>query len=119
MITIIDYGVGNLFSLSSSLRFLGLENRISGKKEGDSYRIWITDNGRGIPPEELGRITEAFYMVDKSRARKQHGAGLGMTLVSKIVEIHGAGMKIESDGKTGTRICLDFVQGEERDDGKI
>lgn len=92
---------------------------ISGKKEGDSYRIRITDNGRGIPPEELGRITEAFYMVDKSRARKQHGAGLGMTLVSKIVEIHGAGMKIESDGKTGTRICLDFVQGEERDDRKI
>ena len=86
------------------------EIRVTLEKDGSAT---ISDNGRGIPPEELGRITEAFYMVDKSRARKQHGAGLGLTLVSKIVEIHGAGMKIDSDGETGTRICLDFgLEGE-------
>lgn len=86
---------------------------ITGKRGRDCYRIEIRDNGKGIPPEELGKITEAFYMVDKSRARKQHGAGLGMALVAKIVEIHGAKMKIESDGKTGTtvRVVFDTKEG--------
>lgn len=81
---------------------------ISGKQGRDTYRISIRDNGKGIPPNELGRITEAFYMVDKSRSRKQHGAGLGMTLVSKIVKIHRAKMKVESDGKMGTVISITF-----------
>jgi signal transduction histidine kinase len=81
---------------------------ISGKEEKGVYWICVKDNGKGIPPEELGRITEAFYMVDKSRSRKQHGAGLGMVLVSKIVEIHRAKMKIGSDGKTGTEILIAF-----------
>jgi signal transduction histidine kinase len=85
---------------------------ISGKEENGVYFICVKDNGKGIPPEELGKITEAFYMVDKSRSRKQHGAGLGMALVSKIVEIHKAKMKIESDA--GTEIHISFPSvGEE------
>ena len=83
---------------------------ITGKAKDGIYRICLEDNGKGIPPEELGRITEAFYMVDKSRARKLHGVGLGMALVSKVIELHGARMKIESDGKTGTKITLSFMQ---------
>lgn len=85
---------------------------INGKRDMGSYRIEIKDNGRGIPPEELGKITEAFYMVDKSRSREQHGAGLGMALVSKIVEIHGAKMRLESDGKTGTAVSVVFRLAE-------
>lgn len=91
---------------------------ILGEQTGTAYQIRIKDNGKGIPPEELGRITEAFYMVDKSRSRKQHGAGIGMALVSKIAELHGAGMKVESDGKTGTTICITFADicaGKERE----
>lgn len=86
---------------------------MSGKQESNQYRIVIKDDGKGIPPEELGKITEAFYMVDKSRSRKQHGAGLGMALVSKIVEIHNAKMKIESDGKMGTEVSISFPLQEE------
>lgn len=88
---------------------------ITGKSKGGFYQICLEDNGKGIPPEELGRITEAFYMVDKSRARKLHGAGLGMALVSKVIDIHGAKMKIESDGKTGTKTTLSFMQKGENE----
>ena len=68
----------------------------------------VVDNGRGIPKEEIGRITEAFYMVDKSRSRKEGGAGIGMALCSKIVRIHGAVLNIESNLGEGTviRICF-------------
>ena len=86
---------------------------ISGRQNTD-YQIEIKDNGKGIPPEELGRITEAFYMVDKSRSRKQHGAGLGLALVSKIADLHGVRLEIESDGKTGTAVSMVFegAQGD-------
>lgn len=77
-----------------------------GAREKDSYRMIVSDNGKGIPEEELSRITEAFYMVDKSRSRKQHGAGLGMALVAKILEIHEGGMEIKSTVGVGTEIML-------------
>lgn len=90
---------------------------LTGNQGGNDYRITIKDNGKGIPPEELGRVTEAFYMVDKSRSRKQHGAGLGMALVARIAELHGAKLKIESDGKTGTAVSIMFpVQEESKDE---
>lgn len=83
---------------------------IFGKKQEEEYGICIKDNGKGIPTDEIGRITESFYMVDKSRARKQHGAGLGMALVKKIAKVHNGEMKIESDGCTGTSVLLTFKE---------
>ena len=77
------------------------------------YRLCLTDDGKGIPPQEIPRVTEAFYMVDKSRSRKQHGAGLGMALVAKIAKIHGARLELESDGTTGTSVVL-FFEGRQK-----
>lgn len=68
--------------------------------------ITVTDNGKGIPPEALAHLTEAFYRVDKSRAREQGGVGLGLALCSKIVELHGGKMRFESSEGAGTRVSL-------------
>ncbi len=73
------------------------------------YRIEITDNGCGIPPDEIQRITEAFYMADKSRSRKLHGAGLGLALAQKIAQIHDAELTFESDGKSGTSVTISLI----------
>lgn len=84
----------------------GKHIKIRGEARDGVYQISVSDDGKGIPKEEQSRITEAFYMVDKSRARRQHGAGLGMTLIQKILEIHHGELAIESDGKTGTNVRL-------------
>ena len=84
---------------------------ITGSFEGDKYAVSIADNGIGIPEEELNRIMEAFYVVDKSRSRAQHGAGLGLALVKKIAEIHGSSLTIESEVGKGTVVTI-YLEGE-------
>lgn len=72
-------------------------------KEG-KYFISVRDNGCGISEEELSRVTEAFYMADKARSRKQHGAGLGLALADKVAEIHGDRLHFESQKGLGTTV---------------
>ena len=80
----------------------------SDKGAGLCYQIRVQDDGSGIPKEEVKRITEAFYMVDKSRSRKQHGAGLGLSLAEKIAQIHGSRLVFQSDGHSGTTVYIDL-----------
>ncbi len=72
------------------------------------YEIKIVDNGRGIPQEEISRITEAFYMVDKSRSRKEGGAGIGMALCKQIIDLHQGTLSISSKLEMGTVVDMIF-----------
>ena len=82
---------------------LQLKGYIENKND---YVIKLKDNGSGIPENEIKRITEAFYMVDKSRSRKQHGAGIGLNLAEKIAKIHGTNLEFESDGRSWTTVSI-------------
>ncbi|MBO5238081.1 MAG: HAMP domain-containing histidine kinase [Lachnospiraceae bacterium] len=75
----------------------------------DENRIEVEDFGQGIPEEEQGRILEPFYMIDKSRSRKNGGAGLGLALTSLILKQHSVTLNIESEVGKGTRMILQFV----------
>ncbi|MCI8585738.1 MAG: HAMP domain-containing histidine kinase [Lachnospiraceae bacterium] len=81
---------------------------VRGRQYPGNYLFCIMDNGCGMEQKEIARITEAFYMVDKSRARKEGGAGLGMTLCSRILAIHGARWRIFSIPGKGTAVAIQF-----------
>ncbi len=90
---------------------------VFGKSRKEDYVIIVADRGKGIPKEELSKITEPFYMVDKSRARKQGGAGLGLSLCKKIMEIHGGRLQIQSEPGQGTLVTLQInTKKEEQHD---
>lgn len=81
---------------------------VLGTKIENSYMLCISDEGCGIPQEVLQRITEPFYMVDKSRARADGGAGLGLALCEKIARLHGTRLRFESDLGKGTQVSITF-----------
>lgn len=84
---------------------------LSGCAKANAYCIEVRDDGKGIPTEDLQRVTEAFYMVDKSRARAQGGAGLGLALCQCIVELHGGMLEIQSAVGEGTRVQILLMGG--------
>lgn len=86
---------------------------IKGKRYPSSYLLCVMDNGCGMEQKEIARITEAFYMIDKSRARKEGGAGLGMTLCDRILTLHRASWRIFSLPGKGTAIAIRFAGEEE------
>ena len=96
--------------IDNALRATEAGGRITVKAYKESGRkiLEVADNGRGIPQEELGKITEAFYMVDKSRSRQEGGAGLGLALCVKIAEVHGGRLDITSQLGTGTKVRVIF-----------
>ena len=81
---------------------------LDGQRTEAGYRITVTDQGRGIPEEELDKITEAFYMVDKSRSRAQGGAGLGLALCKEIAALHRGELRFESQVGLGTKVTVEL-----------
>lgn len=81
---------------------------LEGRNINNGYELCVKDNGCGIPDNEIKKITEAFYMVDKSRARKEGGAGIGLALCVKIVQLHKAEFEIKSQEGVGTQVLTRF-----------
>ncbi|MEY8324820.1 HAMP domain-containing sensor histidine kinase [Lachnospiraceae bacterium 54-11] len=99
--------------LFESLLMNLIDNGAKASAEGDTIyligcenKVMVEDKGCGIPEEEISRVTEAFYMVDKARSRKAGGCGLGLALCSEIARLHGAELKIESRPGEGTRVSV-------------
>jgi len=78
-------------------------------KDADKTIIEVTDAGCGMLPNEIAKITEPFYRVDKSRSKNKGGVGLGLTISKKIVRLHDAKLEITSDIINGTTVRIEFT----------
>lgn len=85
-------------------------------REGDRAYVEVRDQGRGIAPENLARITQPFFMEDKARTRKSGGAGLGLSLAIKILDKHKAKWQIESKLGEGTSVYFSLPLQEKEDE---
>ena len=82
--------------------------RVSVAQEPEKLLIRVSDNGCGIPEEYQQSIFQPFFRVDKSRSREYGGAGLGLSLVWEIADIHGGSVRMEESSKNGTVIAAEF-----------
>ena len=74
--------------------------------EGDTVNIEVRDNGVGIPTEDLPRLFERFYRVEKSRTSETGGTGLGLSIAKEITEAHGGRISLASEQGTGTTVTI-------------
>lgn len=77
----------------------------------EGAKIYISDTGCGMPKDEISKITEAFYRIDKSRSRKQGGVGLGLAICKEIVRIHQGEMRFISQQGKGTTVIITIGGG--------
>lgn len=85
---------------------------IDATNNGDLVEIKVTDNGIGIPKEDLPRITERFYRVEKGRSRQMGGTGLGLSIANEMIKSFGGSLKVDSVFGEGTTITLLFKASE-------
>jgi len=82
--------------------------KVSWLKQGDKAQFVVKDNGPGIKPEDINRLTERFYRIDKSRSRDTGGSGLGLAIVKHVLHHHNAELLINSEWGVGSEFTILF-----------
>jgi signal transduction histidine kinase len=106
--TLIIMCVSNLVKNAINVSDVNSKIIINALKINDKKYIQVVDYGPGISKENIAKITEPFYRVDKVRSRKNGGAGLGLSICKSIMELHKGDLKIESDIGKGSIFILEF-----------
>jgi two-component system phosphate regulon sensor histidine kinase PhoR len=98
----------NLLSNAMAYTPSGGEVTVRVERDIETWRLEVADTGIGIPKEDLPRIFERFYRVDKARSRASGGTGLGLAIVKHLVEVHKGTIHVESQVGKGTTFTLTF-----------
>jgi two-component system phosphate regulon sensor histidine kinase PhoR len=85
---------------------------IDAARAGAQVEIAVTDEGPGIPDEDLTRVFERFYRVDKSRGRDPGGTGLGLAIAKHLVELQGGEIRAENGPERGARFTITLPAAE-------
>ncbi len=96
----------NLLTNAIQFNREGGEVRVSARAENGTAQLTVTDNGQGIPADDLPHIFERFYRVEKSRSRKQGHSGLGLAISKAIVDAHGGSIEVMSEGSGGSSFTV-------------
>ena len=83
---------------------------LSGNQSDSEVKITISNTGPGVPADEIPKVFEQFYRVEKSRSIQYGGSGLGLTMVKKIVALHGGKINFESQQGAWTRVTICFLK---------
>jgi signal transduction histidine kinase len=96
----------NLLSNAIKYTQTGGTIAISAKAENQHCMVTVTDNGEGIPADQLPMIFDRFYKVDRARTRDSNSSGLGLSIVRKIIEVHGGTVEATSTVGEGTTFTV-------------
>ena len=98
--------------LDNAIKFTpaGGEAKLSFRPHGGSVRLSVRDTGIGIPADRMPEIFAPFHQLDSSTTRRFSGTGLGLALVSRMVEAHGASLEVESQENQGSTFSFDLPQ---------
>ena len=94
----LSQALGNLLNNAAKYTAPGGEIFLQAKVENGEVVLSVRDTGMGIPPEMLSKIFEMFVQVDRSLHRSQGGLGIGLTLVKRIIDMHGGKIEAQSKG---------------------
>jgi signal transduction histidine kinase len=92
--------------VDNALKYSSAIVQVSAREDDGGVRISVEDRGRGIPPEEQGKIFERFYQVDQSSTRLVGGAGMGLYICRKAAERLGGRVWLERSDTSGSLFCL-------------
>ncbi|MGL4741487.1 MAG: sensor histidine kinase [Sarcina sp.] len=109
---LVDVLLANIIDNAIKASKAGDVIKIYGGKSKNKYEVVIEDFGIGIAKDDLDKIKEPFYMVDKSRANKTKNLGLGLAICTEICELNKIKFNIESELKKGTKVKLYFEMRE-------
>ena len=103
--------IGNL--ISNALRYVpeGGEVRVLVEKNDTSVKLLVSDNGPGVPEEDLPHLFQRFWRGEKSRSRASGGAGLGLAIASQLIEAQGGSVDAENLEEGGLQVTVAFPIG--------
>ena len=96
----------NLLDNAVKYSHAGGQIRVNADRESGFVKVSVSDDGVGIPSDDLPRIFERFYRADKARSRALGGTGLGLSIVKHIAQLHGGDVAAQSTLGKGTTVSV-------------